>query len=153
MQDQLCQKMDEILEPYKGEHGAVIPVLQKIQETFGYIPSEALTKAAKFLRMSQSEIYGVASFYAQFRFTRPGDHSVKVCLGTACHVRGGEQIMDSIRRELGLEESDVTPDYRFGVERVACFGSCALAPIVVIDDKVFGRLTTTKVKDILKPFQ
>lgn len=143
------ERVADILAPYTGERGAIIPVLQKVQESFGYLTKEAISQVAKFLKMSESEVFGVASFYAQFRFTRPGEHCIKCCLGTACHVRGGEKIMEAIRRELGLESGDITEDYKFGLERVACFGSCALAPVVVIDDKVYGRLTTTKVKETL----
>ncbi len=154
MQENFGEQMAAILAPYKGERGAIIPILQKVQETFGYLPQEATALAARFLRISHSEVYGVASFYAQFRFSRPGDHGVKICLGTACHVKGAELLMDSFKRELGLDSrEDVTPDYKFGVESVACFGSCALAPVVVVDDKVYGRVSTSKVKNILKEFE
>jgi NADH-quinone oxidoreductase subunit E len=145
----LVEQLAEILNPYKGERGTLIPVLQKVQESFGYLSQEAVSQVAKFLRVSESEIFGVASFYAQFRFTRPGEHSVKVCLGTACHVRGGVRILDTLQRELGIEPGGTTEDYKFSLERVACFGSCALAPVAVIDDKVYGRLTTTKAKEII----
>jgi len=149
----LLEQLGEILNPYKGERGTLIPVLQKVQESFGYLSQEAVCQVAKFLRVSESEIFGVASFYAQFRFTRPGEHSVKVCLGTACHVRGGVRIMDTMQRELGIEPGGTTEDYRFSLERVACFGSCALAPVAVIDDKVYGRMTTTKAKEILGQYR
>jgi len=145
----LVEQLAEILNPYKGERGTLIPVLQKVQESFGYLSQEAVSQVAKFLKVSESEIFGVASFYAQFRFTRPGEHSVKVCLGTACHVRGGVRILDTLQRELGIEPGGTTEDYKFSLERVACFGSCALAPVAVIDDKVYGRLTTTKAKEII----
>jgi len=145
----LVEQLAEILNPYKGERGTLIPVLQKVQESFGYLSQEAVSQVAKFLKVSESEIFGVASFYAQFRFTRPGEHSVKVCLGTACHVRGGVRILDTLQRELGIEPGGTTADYKFSLERVACFGSCALAPVAVIDDKVYGRLTTTKAKEII----
>lgn len=142
-----------LLAPYKNEHGAIIPVLQKVQETFGYLSPEAVKEIARQMRLSESDIFGVATFYAQFRFTRPGDHNIKVCLGTACHVRGGGQIMEMLERELGIHAGGTTEDYKFGMERVACVGSCALAPIVVIDDQVFGRLTPGKAKDVLKQYQ
>lgn len=145
----MVEQLAEILNPYKGERGTLIPVLQKVQESFGYLSQEAVSQVAKFLKVSESEIFGVASFYAQFRFTRPGEHSVKVCLGTACHVRGGVRILDTLQRELGIEPGGTTADYKFSLERVACFGSCALAPVAVIDNKVYGRLTTTKAKEII----
>lgn len=147
------EQLAEILNPYRGERGTLIPVLQKVQESFGYLSQEIVSQIAKFLKVSESEIFGVASFYAQFRFTRPGEHSVKVCLGTACHVRGGVRILDTLQRELGIEPGGTTEDYKFNLERVACFGSCALAPVAVIDDKVYGRLTTTKAKEILDQYR
>jgi len=149
----LVEQLAEILNPYKGERGTLIPALQKVQESFGYLSQEIVSQIAKFLRVSESEIFGVASFYAQFRFTRPGEHSVKVCLGTACHVRGGVRILETLQRELGIEPGGTTEDYKVNLERVACFGSCALAPVAVIDDKVYGRVTTTKVKEILDQYR
>lgn len=149
MHDQLA----EVFKEYEGEKGAVIPVLQKVQEKLGYLSEEAVLEIAKFFRMTENEIFGIASFYAQFRFTRPGAHSVKVCLGTACHVRGGEQILEAVERELDVERGGTTKDFKFSLERVACFGSCALAPVMVVDKDVYGRLTTTKVKGILSKYQ
>ncbi len=149
MQERVDERFAEAVAPYRGERGAIIPVLQKVQGTFGYLSKEGVAQVAKFFRISESEVFGVASFYAQFRFTPPAEHIIKVCLGTACHVRGGEKIMEAIKRDLGIESGDTTDDHKFGVERVACFGSCALAPVVVVDDKVYGRLTTTKVKPTL----
>lgn len=137
----------------KVDTGAVIPLLQKVQETFGYLPQESIGQVARLLKMSESEIFGVATFYAQFRFTRPGDHTIKVCLGTACHVRGGSQIMETIERELDVKAGGTTKDFKFGLERVACFGSCALAPVLVVDDKVYGRLSTSKTKEIIAQYQ
>lgn len=151
--EQSEKRLTEVLAPYKGERGAIIPVLQKVQETFGYLTEEGVSQIAKFFKVSESEVFGVATFYAQFRFTRPAEHCVKVCLGTACHVRGGQQIMEAVRRELGLQSGSTTADYKFGVERVACFGSCALAPVMVIDDRVYGRLTSTKIKETLDKYR
>lgn len=139
----------EILAPYKGERGALIPVLQKVQEKFGYIPEEALAELSRFLGMSRNEAYGVLTFYAQFRFVRPGEHTIKVCLGTACHVRGGERILETVERELDIQPGQTTADYKFNLERVACFGCCALAPIMVVDKDVHSRMTAKKAKDIL----
>ena len=143
------EELAEVLAPYKGAPGALIPVLQKVQEKLGYLPEETVSQIARFLRVSESDIFGVASFYAQFRFSRPGEHNVRVCLGTACHVRGGQRIMETVQRELRIEPGGTTEDYKFSLERVACFGSCALAPVMVVDKKVHGRMTTTKAKEIL----
>ncbi len=149
MSDELAKIMAE----YKGEKGALIPILQKVQEKFGYLTKEAISEIAKFSRMSESEIFGVASFYAQFYFTRRGQHTVKVCLGTACHVRGGERILDEIKRELDVESGGTTEDYKFSLERVACFGSCALAPVLVINKDVYGRMTVAKAKETLNEYR
>jgi len=132
------------LSEYKGERGALIPVLQKVQEKFGYLPAEAISEIAKFSRMSESEVFGVASFYAQFYFTRRGQHTVKVCLGTACHVRGGERILDEVKKELSIEPGGTTDDYKFSLERVACFGCCALAPVLTVDKTIHTKMTRSK---------
>ena len=146
-------ELAEILAKHEGEKGALIPILQKVQEKFGYLPKEAISEVAKFSRMSESEVFGVASFYAQFYFTRRGQHTIKVCLGTACHVRGGEKILDEIKRELGVESGGTTEDSKFSLERVACFGSCALAPVLVIDKDVYGRMTVAKSKETVNKYR
>jgi len=120
-----------------------------VQQELGYLSEEAVSEIARFLNLSESEVFGVASFYAQFRFTRPGEHRIKVCLGTACHVRGGERIKEIMEQELGISSGGTTDDYKFSLERVACFGSCALAPVMVIDNKVYGRMTPGRAKEIL----
>ena len=146
-------ELAKIVAEYKGEKGALIPILQKVQEKFGYLSKEAISEIAKFSRMSESEVFGVASFYAQFYFTRRGQHTVKVCLGTACHVRGGEKILDEIKRELDVESGGTTEDYKFSLERVACFGSCALAPVLVINKDVYGRMTVAKSKETVNKYR
>jgi NADH-quinone oxidoreductase subunit E len=147
------KQLAEIFKQYEGEKGAVITVLQKVQEKLGYLSKEAISEVAKFFRMSESEIFGIASFYAQFRFTPRGKHAVKVCLGTACYVRGGEEVMKTAEKNLGIDRGGTTEDYKFSLERVACFGSCALSPVMVVDKDVYGRMTTAKVKNILTKFQ
>ncbi|MBM3120106.1 MAG: NADH-quinone oxidoreductase subunit NuoE [Chloroflexi bacterium] len=151
-ESQVPDELAKIAAEYEGEKGALIPVLQKVQGKFGYLSKEAISQIAKFSRMSESEVFGVASFYAQFYFSRRGQHTVKVCLGTACHVRGGERILDEVKRELDVESGGTTKDYKFSLERVACFGSCALAPVVVIDKDVHGRMTVAKAKEILSEY-
>ena len=143
-------KLDEILAPYRGQRGATIPVLQKTQAEEGYLSEEILAEVAEFLGISTNEIYGVATFYAQFRFERPGEHTVKCCMGTACYVQQGAKILEAVKDELGMKPGkSVTEDFKFGVEEVACFGSCALAPVMVVDDTVYGRLTPAKAREIL----
>ncbi len=140
----------EVLSGWTREKSNLIPLLQKVQEHEGYLSEGALSGISSFLGMSKSEVYGVATFYAQFRFIPPAKHKIKVCLGTACHVRGGEKILDATKRELKLSETDTTDDYEFSVERVACIGCCALAPCAVIDDNVYANLTASKIPDILQ---
>ncbi|MBI4333964.1 MAG: NADH-quinone oxidoreductase subunit NuoE [Chloroflexi bacterium] len=149
----MTAELKEILSAYEGQKGAVIPVLQKTQEKLGYLSPEAISEIARALNTSPNEIFGVATFYAQFRFTRPGKHFVHVCLGTACHVRGAGTILENVERELAVEAGGTTKDYRFSLDKVACFGSCALAPVVVVDKDVYGRMTTTRIKEILKNYE
>jgi len=146
-------ELAEVLAEYKEEKGALIPVLQKVQERFGYLPEAAISGVAKFCRMSESEIFGVASFYAQFYFTRRGKHTVKVCLGTACHVRGGERIMGQVEKELGIRPEETTEDYEFSLERVACFGCCALAPVMMVDQTIYTKMTRSEASATLQRFR
>ncbi len=146
------ERLSQVLAPHCGQRGATIPVLQKVQEELGYLPEEAISEIANFLGLSRNEVYGVASFYAQFRFERQGEHLVRVCQGTACHVRGGRRILDVVEQELGIKPGQTTEDYKFSLERVACFGACALAPVMVIDKTVYGKMTTVKARQILSQY-
>jgi len=147
------EKLTQILASYSGQRGALVPVLQKVQEALGYLPAEAISEIALFLRLSESEVYGVATFYAQFRFERQGEHSVRVCQGTACHVRGSRRILEAVQRELGIQPGETSEDYKFSLERVACFGSCALAPVMVVDKTVYGRMSITKARKTLDEYR
>lgn len=147
------EKLLKILAPYKRQKGATIPVLQKVQQEYGYLSEENIAEIANFLGISKNEIYGVASFYAQFRFQPTGKYTIKVCQGTACHVRGSPQILQAVEQELGIKCPGTTKDMKFGLERVACFGSCALAPVMVVDRTVYARMTTTKARQILTEYQ
>lgn len=137
---------------YKGETGTLIPILQEVQGEFGYLSEEAISEIARVLGITQNEVYGVITFYAQFRLTPPAEHMIKVCLGTACHVKGGADIMDALERELGIQPGGSTKDHKFGLERVACFGCCALAPVMVIDGNVYGKMTVPKAGQILAEY-
>lgn len=149
----LSEQVAELLQSVRGDRQALIMILQKVQENFGYIPPETLPQIAKSLRISESEIFGVATFYMMFRFTPPGEHNVKVCLGTACHVRGGARILEEVERELGIEPGETTPDHKFELERVACVGCCALAPVMVIDGTIYGKMDITKTKRVLAKYR
>jgi NADH-quinone oxidoreductase subunit E len=134
---------------FKGEQADLIPVLQKIQAIYDYLPREAIRKAARWLKISENEIYGVATFYAQFRFVPRGKHHLKVCLGTACHVKGGEQMLEVMRRRLEINPGETTADGRYDLERVACLGCCALAPVVTLDSKTYAQMSVLKLQGIL----
>lgn len=149
----LHEQLSQVLAPYCGQRGATIPVLQKVQEKLGYLSEEAISEIAKFLGLSKNEVYGVATFYAQFRFERQGEHVVRSCQGTACYVRGGRRILETVEQELGIQPGETTKDYKFSLERVACFGSCALAPVMVVDKTVYGRMTTVKARQILAEYR
>jgi len=125
----------------------------KVQEVEEYLTPQAITEISRFLDLSENDIYSVASFYTQFRFPRPADHTIKVCLCTACHVRGGERILESVERELNIQPGQTTHDFKFSLERVACFGCAGLAPAVVIDQDIHSRMTPVKVKEILARYK
>ena len=145
--------IEHILVRYpEGDRGFLIPILQEIQEHFGYISSDGVDEIAAFTRVPPGEIYGVASFYSQFRFTEPGKHTVQVCLGTACHVRGSERILQLLEHQLDVESGETTEDNLFTLERAACFGCCALAPVVMVDKDVHGRISSTKAQKLLKRY-
>ncbi|HEY41178.1 MAG TPA: NADH-quinone oxidoreductase subunit NuoE [Dehalococcoidia bacterium] len=146
------ERLLPILEANQGHKESLIPVLQKVQGELGYLPEESLSEIAHFLGLSSSEIFGVASFYAQFRFERQGEHTIKVCQGTACHVRGAKRIMEAVAQELNVEPGGTTADYKFSLEQVACFGCCALAPVLVIDGQVHGRMTTSGARKVLEDY-
>jgi NADH-quinone oxidoreductase subunit E len=146
----LKSEISQITAPYKGKKGALIPLLQEIQDRYGYLSPEALSALAEEIKISDNEIYGVATFYAQFKFKKPGRHQVKVCLGTACHVRGGAELMQTAERELNIKQGETTSDGLFSLERVACLGCCALSPVIVVDKDIYGKLTPVKVKKVLK---
>lgn len=139
-----------MLASFPRERSLLITIMERAQEELGYLPNEAIEEIARHLRMSNSEVFGVATFYNFFRFVPSARHEIKVCLGTACHVRKGDQVYDAVVREIGVEAGQITPDMKFSLERVACFGSCALAPVMVLDKTVFGRMTPSKARDILK---
>lgn len=145
--------IEVIFEKYQRKPDQLIPILQNVQREFGYITPESVKHISGYLRISENQIFGVSSFYAQFRFTPPGRHSVKVCLGTACHVRGGATLLEMLERELGISCGETTPDRRFDLERVACLGCCALSPVVQIDADIYSRMTVNKLSELLKQYE
>jgi len=141
------------IKTYGKERKNVIPILQMIQKRHAYLAPEAIQIVAAHMDLPPCEVYGVATFFNQFRFHPPGKHPIKVCLGTACHVRGGDIILENFERKLGIKDGETTPDREFSVERVACVGCCALAPVSVVDDIVQGHMAPSKVEGILLGFQ
>ncbi len=146
-------EIGKIIDSFKDKKGALITILQKIQNKYGYLSKEAIFSLADELKLSENEIYGVATFYTRFRFTKPGAHQIKVCLGTACHVRGGHGIMETVERQLDIKHGEKTKDAQFSLERVACMGCCALAPVMVVDKDIYGKVTYTRVKTILNNYK
>lgn len=144
------KSIHNLLEKHEQDRDSLIPILQAVQEKIGYISADSVNDVSRYLDVSINDVYGVATFYTQFRFTRPGDHIVKICLGTSCHVRGGQRIMNVVSKQLGIKPGETTPNYKFSLERVACFGSCALSPVVVVDGKVYGRMNSQKAKKLIK---
>ncbi len=143
------QQFSTVVQGLKGEAADLIPALQRSQAVYGFLSPEVIERISRWLRISENEIYGVATFYSQFRFTRPGDCAIKVCLGTACHVRGGEQIMDVLTRKLDIQPGETTPDGKYQLDRVACLGCCALAPVLAVGDRIHAQSSVLKVQELL----
>lgn len=144
--------VQEVLDRFQDEKGALIPILQAIQEAYGYLPRKALEYTARQLRIPLSKIFGVATFYAQFHLTPRGKNIIRVCQGTACHVRGGAKILQTLKEQLNLEVNETSEDLKFTLESVACIGACGLAPVMMINDETFGRLTPNKIAEILAKY-
>ncbi len=141
--------INDILSRYTKERSNLIPILHEAQEEFGYLPEEAMEAIAGFLNLSNSTVYAVSSFYVHFKFAPTGKKLIKVCRGTACHVRGGARILGEVKKRLGIKPGETSSDGEYTLETIACFGSCALAPVMVLDDSVHGRMTTTRAGHIL----
>jgi NADH:ubiquinone oxidoreductase subunit F (NADH-binding)/NADH:ubiquinone oxidoreductase subunit E len=146
--------IDQIVEVQGGQQKSVIPILQAIQEKYNFLPEEALRRVCEISEITPAQIVGVASFYSQFRFTPAGQHMIKVCVGTACHVKGAEQVYDAMKRELGLnEQEDTTESGQYTIEKVNCLGCCTLAPVVQIDEVTYGHVSTAQVGSIVQDFE
>ncbi|MHB8917155.1 MAG: NADH-quinone oxidoreductase subunit NuoE family protein [Desulfocucumaceae bacterium] len=139
------EKSREVLSKHDRTGNLLIPVLQEIQEVLGYIPPEAMSEAASHFKIPAVDVYGVVTFYNQFRLTPPGRNQVRVCMGTACHMKGGNIIMESWERVLKIQVGETTPDREFGLDRVACVGCCTMAPVALMGETVHGKMTPTKV--------
>ena len=148
----MALSVEEIVKKYPAKREYLIPLLQQIQEREGYISKEAVRLISRRLKISENVIFGVASFYAQFRFHPPGKHHIHVCMGTACHVKGGEQILNTLKHRLGIKEGETTPDGKYDLNRVACLGCCALAPVVMIDGKIHSQMNVLKMRELMDEY-
>ena len=145
----ILEDIETQLTAFNKERKNLIPILQLIQERHQYLPAEAIQLVGKYLGIPSAEVYGVATFYNQFRFNPPGRHPIKVCLGTACHVKGGDIILENFERKLEIKDGETTPDREFSIERVACVGCCALAPVTVMGETVHGNMAPSKVEGLI----
>ncbi len=143
------EKLTEILALCERDRSRLIPVLQRVQEAFGYLPRESILEVASYLGMTDVQIYGVASFYNHFRFTPLGKHPIQMCMGTACHMVGGRLVLEALERALDIEVGGITEDGELSLDRVACIGCCGLAPVMVIGEKIYPKMTPTKVDEAL----
>jgi NADH-quinone oxidoreductase subunit E len=147
-EDTVAARITRILSGFSGEQADLIPILQQVQHELGYLPEEAMTRIAQFTGVPECSVYGVATFYAQFKLKPSGRNVVRVCRGTACHVRGGSRILREVEKTLGIKPGENTPDMEYTLETVACIGACALAPTMTINNDTFGEMTTKKVAEI-----
>ena len=141
--------LDSILSSYQGKRDELIPILQRVQEEFGYLSEQAMLEIAQFAGVPEPRVYAVATFYAQFRFTPIGRKHLVVCRGTACHVRGAPRILEAIENHLGIKEGQTTEDMEYSLETVACIGACGLSPCIMINKKVEAKITPKKVRELL----
>jgi len=147
------KRIGELIQKYQNESGPLISILQETQEVFGYLPQDVLSYLSQKLKISESKIWGIVTFYGQFYLAPRGKNIIKVCLGTACHVRGAPRILEEIERKLDIKSSETTRDHNFTLETVNCLGACALGPLMVVNKKYFGKMTLSKVKEVLDMYK
>ena len=149
----MADTIQSVLKKFRqNDQSSLIPILQSVQKKEGFISKAAIERISKHLRLSKSHIYGVASFYSQFKFNPPGRHSIKMCLGTACHVQGGDFLLNALEAQIGIIPGETTGDGKFDLERVACLGCCALAPVLMIDNTIHSRMSVIKLKETLETY-
>jgi len=149
METNIQEQLDDILSRYTGAKSELIPILQEAQEQLRYLPAEAMQQISRFLRMPESAVFGVSTFYAQFKLVPLGRRIVKICRGTACHVRGGARILREVERRLNVKAGETTDDMEYTLETIACIGACALAPTMTIEKETYGQMTTKKVAEVI----
>lgn len=153
MDIQRSLQLKSLFEKYKGRKGSLIPVLQEAQDIYGYLPEAVLRKISENLQLPLSKVYGVVTFYAQFHLKPRGRNIVRVCLGTACHVRGGAKIAEAVTKAIGIKDGETTGDLRYTFESVACLGACGLAPVMMVNEETHGRLTPDLVAGLLEQYK
>jgi len=146
------EKIDQVIAKYKGRHGALIPVLKETQDICGYLPKKVQHRIAGGLHLSPSQVYGVVSFYTFFTIVPRGKHIIRLCLGTACYVKGSKQILDSLQRELHVEVGGITKDQKFSLEAVRCLGACGLDPVMVVGHDTYGMINPGKAIEIVRSY-
>lgn len=146
------RQLKEVISKHHDQPGGLMPILQEAQGIYGYLPIEVQTMIADGLGISLSEVYGVATFYSQFSLTPKGEHRVSVCLGTACYVKGSDKILEAVEKHLGIKSGECTPDGLFSIESCRCVGACGLAPVMMVDEDVYGRVTPDQVGKILDTY-
>ena len=149
----MATKIQAIVDRYEGDKGQLVSILQDIQTEYYYLPKEALEEVVKLLNVPMSQVYGVATFFKAFSLTPRGRHLIKVCLGTACYVRGANRVVDKMELDLGIKRKETTKDLRFTLETVNCVGCCALGPMVMIDDRYHGQMSSDKVISLLTKYE
>ncbi|MDI3480907.1 MAG: NADP-reducing hydrogenase subunit HndA [Tepidanaerobacteraceae bacterium] len=151
--EEKLKKVDEMLEKYKGQRGALLQALQEAQGIVGYLPMEVQKRVAEALNVTLSEVYSTITFYSFFNLKPRGKYQIRVCLGTACYVRGAHKVLERLEKELGIKVGDTTDDAKFSLDACRCVGACGLAPTIIINDEVYGRLTPDKVPEILEKYE
>lgn len=147
------QRLNAVFKAYESVPGKLMPVLQEAQEIYGYLPIEVQSKIADALKISLSEVYGVATFYSQFNLNPKGKHRISVCLGTACYVKGADKVLEEVENQLGIKAGECTPDRKFSIDTCRCVGACGLAPVIMIGDKVYGKVDPKQIAGILKEYK
>lgn len=150
--EQQKEQLMECISKHRSERGCLMPILHEAQNIYGYLPSEVQTMIAEELKISLAEVYGVATFYSQFTLNPKGKHKISICLGTACYVKGSDKVLSAVEKELRISCGDCTPDRKFSIDSCRCVGACGLAPVMIIDGEVYGRLTENDVKGILDKY-
>ena len=153
MDEKTVKELEQILSKYTNDKSNLIQILNEVQEKFGYVPTIAQEEIAKYLGIEVAEVYGVVTFYSRFTLKPKGKYAISVCMGTACFVKGGEQILERVKQKLGIEEGQTTEDGKFSIDATRCIGACGLAPVFTVNEEVYGKATPQKVDEVLKEYE